>query len=317
MYNVTEYQRDHPGGAAALEEVAGQDATSAYEDVGHSEDAREIMHAFLVGVAKDAPSEDQGTSKMKVQVVRRGPGKHQTRNPTISNAHMELAGFSVGAVALVWYLSSSHLISTPSGLGSFNNGFLWATVTCTTIGAIGYRLLSQAMDFGKDFTAYPAHVPVSHTVASTNRPAGALLRSEYQKFTLVEKTELAKDIYRFVFQLPGNHTILGLPIGQHVAIRGYWDDDSGHHTVTRSYTPVSNNRDLSRLELVVRCYPDGLLTGKYLVKLMPGDTVEMRGPTGAMRYRKGMAQRLGMIAGGTGITPMYGTALFISSYVLC
>lgn len=33
VYNVTEYSRDHPGGADALLEVAGQDATSAYEDV--------------------------------------------------------------------------------------------------------------------------------------------------------------------------------------------------------------------------------------------------------------------------------------------
>ena len=33
VYNVTEYLRDHPGGPDALLEVAGTDATSAYEDV--------------------------------------------------------------------------------------------------------------------------------------------------------------------------------------------------------------------------------------------------------------------------------------------
>jgi cytochrome-b5 reductase len=33
VYNVTEYARDHPGGPDALMEVAGTDATSAYEDV--------------------------------------------------------------------------------------------------------------------------------------------------------------------------------------------------------------------------------------------------------------------------------------------
>jgi cytochrome b involved in lipid metabolism len=32
VYNVTEYSRDHPGGPDALMEVAGTDATSAYED---------------------------------------------------------------------------------------------------------------------------------------------------------------------------------------------------------------------------------------------------------------------------------------------
>lgn len=43
VYDVTEYARDHPGGADTLIEVAGMDATSAYEDVGHSQDANEIM----------------------------------------------------------------------------------------------------------------------------------------------------------------------------------------------------------------------------------------------------------------------------------
>jgi cytochrome b involved in lipid metabolism len=33
VYNVTEYARDHPGGPDTLMEVAGTDATSAYEDV--------------------------------------------------------------------------------------------------------------------------------------------------------------------------------------------------------------------------------------------------------------------------------------------
>lgn len=76
-----------------------------------------------------------------------------------------------------------------------------------------------------------------------------------------------------MFALPAKTTILGLPIGQHVAIRGYFDDESGHHTVTRSYTPVSNNKDLGRLELVIKLYPDGQLTGKYLTGLKIGDEV--------------------------------------------
>ena len=50
VYDVTEYARDHPGGLDVLLEVAGKDATSEYEDVGHSQDASEIMQSFLVGV---------------------------------------------------------------------------------------------------------------------------------------------------------------------------------------------------------------------------------------------------------------------------
>jgi cytochrome-b5 reductase len=52
-------------------------------------------------------------------------------------------------------------------------------------------------------------------------------------------------------------------------------------------------------------YEDGEFTGKYLRNLEVGDEVEIRGPKGAMRYRKGMVKEIGMIAGGTGITPMF------------
>lgn len=163
------------------------------------------------------------------------------------------------------------------------------------------RVVVDVVQCGDDDVAFGA----THLVHSTSRAAGVLSKTEYAKFELKEKIELAKDIYRFVFALPGTAAVLGLPIGQHVAIRGYWEDEFGHHTATRSYTPVSNNHDLGRLELVVRCYPDGQLTGKYLMNLSLGEFVEFRDPTGAMRYRKGMSKRIGMIAGGTGFTPMY------------
>jgi cytochrome-b5 reductase len=33
--------------------------------------------------------------------------------------------------------------------------------------------------------------------------------------------------------------------------------------------------------------------------------VDIRGPKGAMRYRKGMSKEIGMVGGGTGITPLF------------
>uniref|UniRef100_A0A182M1E9 Cytochrome b5 n=1 Tax=Anopheles culicifacies TaxID=139723 RepID=A0A182M1E9_9DIPT len=46
-------QRDigkrHPGGEEVLLEQAGKEATEAFEDVGHSSDAREMMKKFKVG----------------------------------------------------------------------------------------------------------------------------------------------------------------------------------------------------------------------------------------------------------------------------
>ena len=39
----------HPGGEEILIENAGTDATEAFEDVGHSTDAREMMKDYCIG----------------------------------------------------------------------------------------------------------------------------------------------------------------------------------------------------------------------------------------------------------------------------
>lgn len=40
------------GGEEVLLDVGGQDATEAFEDVGHSDEAREILGKFLIGDLK-------------------------------------------------------------------------------------------------------------------------------------------------------------------------------------------------------------------------------------------------------------------------
>lgn len=40
------------GGEEVLLDVAGQDATEAFEDVGHSDEARELLGPMLVGAVK-------------------------------------------------------------------------------------------------------------------------------------------------------------------------------------------------------------------------------------------------------------------------
>ena len=40
------------GGEEVLLDVAGQDATEAFEDVGHSDEAREILQGLLIGDIK-------------------------------------------------------------------------------------------------------------------------------------------------------------------------------------------------------------------------------------------------------------------------
>jgi len=52
VYDGTSFVDEHPGGEEVLLDVGGQDATEAFEDVGHSDEAREILDGLLIGTLK-------------------------------------------------------------------------------------------------------------------------------------------------------------------------------------------------------------------------------------------------------------------------
>ncbi|KAM3728751.1 Cytochrome [Dirofilaria immitis] len=49
VYDLTAFLDEHPGGSEVLLNQAGLDATEAYEDIGHSTDARLMKENYLVG----------------------------------------------------------------------------------------------------------------------------------------------------------------------------------------------------------------------------------------------------------------------------
>ncbi|CAO2647622.1 Nn.00g085440.m01.CDS01 [Neocucurbitaria sp. VM-36] len=52
VYDSSSFVDEHPGGEEVILDVAGQDSTEAFEDVGHSDEAREILEGMLVGTLK-------------------------------------------------------------------------------------------------------------------------------------------------------------------------------------------------------------------------------------------------------------------------
>jgi len=49
IFDVTQFLNEHPGGEEVLLEQAGRDGSEAFEDVGHSSDARELMLKYKIG----------------------------------------------------------------------------------------------------------------------------------------------------------------------------------------------------------------------------------------------------------------------------
>lgn len=127
-----------------------------------------------------------------------------------------------------------------------------------------------------------------------------LKSDEFQEFPLVQKTVLSHNTAVYRFGLPNTNDILGLPIGQHVSIAANIDGKE----VVRSYTPTSSDEDKGYFDLVIKTYPTGNVS-KNVGNLNIGDSIRVRGPKGQFTYSRGLVRALGMVAGGTGITPMY------------
>lgn len=152
----------------------------------------------------------------------------------------------------------------------------------------------------------------------------ALDAAEFKPFKLIKKEKLSHDTTRFTFALQTTTTRLGLPIGQHISLKFIDADGKG---VQRSYTPTTGDETLGTVTFVIKVYkanvhpkfPAGGKMSQHLDSLNIGDTIDMRGPKGHLTYikkgkftvklmRKPLQERsathFGMIAGGTGITPM-------------
>lgn len=105
--------------------------------------------------------------------------------------------------------------------------------------------------------------------------------------------------YRFA--LPRPTDILGLPIGQHISLAATIPGQPKE--VVRSYTPISSDENAGYFDLIIKSYPTGNIS-KHMGGLKIGQTMKVKGPKGAMVYTPNMVRAVGMIAGGTGITPM-------------
>ncbi|KAF9917187.1 NADH-cytochrome b5 reductase [Modicella reniformis] len=73
--------------------------------------------------------------------------------------------------------------------------------------------------------------------------------------------------------------------------------------ISRSYTPTSGSDDMGHFVLCIKSYPQGNIS-KMFGELQIGDTISARGPKGQFNYSPNMCRAIGMIAGGTGLTPM-------------
>jgi cytochrome-b5 reductase len=189
----------------------------------------------------------------------------------------------------------------------------------------------------------PQPQPQRHVVGSVLpardpalKPGAAFLNKERQRVRLASKTALSHNTQLLRFALPERNAVLGLPVGKHVKVfvpnraaapttPGLWngreDKELAHVELERKYTPTSLDADLGVMDLVVKAYrpspprfPDGGRVSQFLCAMQPGDWLDVQGPVGLVEYlgcgrfslrrKERQINNVGMLAGGSGITPM-------------
>jgi len=123
--------------------------------------------------------------------------------------------------------------------------------------------------------------------------------TNWKEFALKGKIIISPNTALYRFALERDNDVLGLPIGQHISVAAEIDGKE----IVRSYTPTSSDDDSGHFDLVVKTYEKGNIS-RYLSLLNIGQKVRVKGPKGQFKYSPDLCDTIGMIAGGTGITPM-------------
>lgn len=137
-------------------------------------------------------------------------------------------------------------------------------------------------------------------------PRSVLSPDVWKPLTVHERVQLSPNTVRLRFNFPPEHYLdgAGMEVASCLLARAFIGNQKADGTraaVIRPYTP--SEATIGYLELVVKVYPDGKLS-KHIGSLQVGDTLEFKGPIRKLPIYQNEFDSIGMVAGGTGITPM-------------
>lgn len=123
----------------------------------------------------------------------------------------------------------------------------------------------------------------------------SIFEHKWTKLELLESTVVSKNTAIYRFKLKRDSESLDIPVGHHLIVES--------NGITRHYTPISAREEQGFFDIMVKSYADGNVS-KDFAALRPGQTMQFKGPIGRFNYRTNEAKEIGMIAGGSGITPI-------------
>ena len=124
---------------------------------------------------------------------------------------------------------------------------------------------------------------------------------EFRPFVITGIKSLSPNTKEFRVALPTKDSTTGMKTSGFVMIKNAAGADGKFDA--RPYTPTSLGDQPGHVDFVIKAYPGGKVTG-HLFGLKVGDSIDIKGPLPKFKYEPNTKKHLGMVAGGTGITPM-------------
>ncbi|KAJ5444378.1 NADH-cytochrome b5 reductase 2 [Penicillium daleae] len=151
--------------------------------------------------------------------------------------------------------------------------------------------------------------------SSSSSPAAIKLEDRPKVFTgdwvdlkLANIEILSHNTKRFRFEFDDKEAVSGLPVAS--AILTKYKPEGAEKAVLRPYTPTSDEDTPGYLELVVKAYPGGPMS-EHLHSMNVNQRLSVKGPLPKYPWEANKHDHICLIAGGTGITPMYQLARHI------
>jgi NAD(P)H-flavin reductase len=107
--------------------------------------------------------------------------------------------------------------------------------------------------------------------------------------------------FEFSFELPSPLQHSGLKVGQYVAVRANMQGEMK----TRFYSPITREDTHGCIDLLIKTSPnESVGMTRHIMDMKPGHFLEFCGPKGGFNFDFKTVPKLGLIAGGVGISPM-------------
>ncbi|PSN67289.1 ferredoxin reductase-like protein [Corynespora cassiicola Philippines] len=188
-----------------------------------------------------------------------------------------------------------------------SNGLLYTGVALAAVsGGYFYARRNNPAPTGQAGDAPPSK-EAGKIPGSTGAAKAAFTGGEQGFISLVlEKSEIVNhNTKKLTFKLPEEDMESGLPVASAVITK--YKGPEMQKPVIRPYTPVSDVDQKGTVDFVVKKYPNGPMS-EHIHSLEPGQRLEIKGPIPKYQWSPNKHEHVAMIAGGTGITPMWQVA---------